>query len=497
MENIEEKFKIMKFFDDARWQNKNYYELNYCKQYIKNKKDTKEVLNKKMLLHWITYIAERGSDYRPIWDKGGYVYSYYLTDYFLGKELSEIFYPNGDYLKEFEKKDGKEKYKWCAKIKDDKQDSGTYNRLKKWLSKEEKEQKEVYYISRYNVDDYINTVLTLSALKNLESDSFQYNFLKYIKEFADKSAKIYDNKKQALLTDKVSKEEFVIKGIALGLYCLTYDELNIEKIETIRQYKFKGISKVNSIKECHTKLFKNNKLNELTERHISNLRQIKDNDNLFCDAYYNFYIQKKHQFYNMKRVWCALRDYLKAEFEDNYFKVDFINYVFDGIEGIDFSEMLKYLELPGDVWNNNSIFSNCVFNIKDEDKDEWEKYNSFVYKNKNENNRKYTLNRLLRFYIETEEKLKKEKFSPEQFDCTFNFVPKMCDSANNHCSFCPFAKFNKENGKDKFIEDEFEKFCMGKDGKNCTIAMICCGYQTECKGKENCELRKILEVNKG
>ncbi len=492
MENLEEKFKIMKFFDDARWQNKNYYELNYCKRYIENKNDSKEVLNKKMLLHWITYIAERGSDYRPIWDKGGYVYSYYLTEYFSGKSLREIFKPNGDYLKKYEKKDEKEKYKWYAKIENDEKDSDTYNRLKKWLSTEEKDNNEAYYISRYNVDDYINAVLTLSVLKELQSNDFKYSFLQYIKDFADLSSRIYDKKKQELQTSKISKEEFIIKGIALALYCLTYDELNIDSSKTLGKYNFKGISKVKNIKECYTKLFENE---ELLERHNFNLKQLKEDDNLFFDAYYKFYMQKKHQFYNMKRVWCALRDYLKVEFEDDYFKVDFTKYVFEDIKDITISRMVKYLELPGDVWNNNSIFSNCVFNMKNEDKNEWEKYNKFIYKNKNENNRKYTLNRLLRFYIETEEKIENENFSPEQFDCTFNFVPKMCDSANNHCSFCPFAKFAKQDGKEKFDTEKFEKFCIGKKGKNCTIAMICCGYQTECKGETVCKLRKILGLN--
>ena len=67
-----------------------------------------------------------------------------------------------------------------------------------------------------------------------------------------------------------------------------------------------------------------------------------------------------------------------------------------------------------------------------------------------------------------------DDFYPEQFDITFDFVPRMCDKIL--CNVCPFGK------------DGVEHTCIPTKDKYCPVALFSCGYTAICS-EENCILK--------
>ena len=64
-------------------------------------------------------------------------------------------------------------------------------------------------------------------------------------------------------------------------------------------------------------------------------------------------------------------------------------------------------------------------------------------------------------------------FYPEQFDITFDFVPRMC--SKKLCDVCPFG------------QKGVELVCIPSEDKYCPIAFLSCGYTAKCAGeKGNC-----------
>jgi hypothetical protein len=179
---------------------------------------------------------------------------------------------------------------------------------------------------------------------------------------------------------------------------------------------------------------------------------------------------KKEKIFNQKRAWCSLRDFFKSPEFNSYFKSALLE------ENIDFEKLelfslksFQQFELPGDVWNNNSKFRNCIL------------------ENTEYENSKKSLNKILRDYFEKNKDSLGENY-PEQFDITFDFVPRMCE--NNNCDICPIGLI-KGNGK-----SEFEKICVIDTRFYCPVALTNCNYKVECFGKE-CDLIKNTMPNKG
>jgi len=148
-----------------------------------------------------------------------------------------------------------------------------------------------------------------------------------------------------------------------------------------------------------------------------------------------------------------LRDYLKSQEFSAYFKNALIQYRIqeNTINKVFSEKSYSQLELPGDVWNNNSKFRNCILS-NTEFKDS-----------------KRQLNIILRDYYASNHNI---IGYPEQFDITFNFVPRMCDLDN--CDICPIYKISKSNN--------FEKVCINDKTKYCPIALIGCNYKNMCIG---------------
>jgi hypothetical protein len=149
-----------------------------------------------------------------------------------------------------------------------------------------------------------------------------------------------------------------------------------------------------------------------------------------------------------------LRDFIKAaEFRENFKNI---------IGENKYENLIKNyegLELPGDVWNANDEFKNCFF--------------------QSETTQETNVSKFIREFYNDKPEKDKDLFAPEDFDITFDFVPRMCKKQN--CLFCPFY-FNKELSK-------LSDLCHQQKGKTCPILLMSCGYVYKCDG--SCPIQSI------
>jgi hypothetical protein len=164
-------------------------------------------------------------------------------------------------------------------------------------------------------------------------------------------------------------------------------------------------------------------------------------------------------------MWCALRDYIKSP--------EFCKHVVEGFKEINKNDLIKVwldldpsdLELPGDVWNNNVKFRNCLFG-KIFDDIKLEEFRSLFKKMK----APVFIRGIYDVYKDEMDYL--EMGYPEMFDVTFDFVPRMCEK-----EMCDFCIFNKEN--------KITELCTQDESKYCPVLLVSCGYKCKCK-KEDC-----------
>jgi len=124
---------------------------------------------------------------------------------------------------------------------------------------------------------------------------------------------------------------------------------------------------------------------------------------------------------------------------------------------------MDQIELPGDVWNNSPLFrNNLLANVLDIDS---------VPKG-------WGMPKIIReLYSQLKNKEEINDFYPEQFDVTFDFVPRMCNK--KLCNVCPFG----QNG--------VESICIPTPNKYCPVALLTSGYITRCVGdQDECILKK-------
>ncbi len=169
-----------------------------------------------------------------------------------------------------------------------------------------------------------------------------------------------------------------------------------------------------------------------------------------------------------KRLWCCIRDYKKGIYHQIF--CDAIKEVASN-NAVDLINKwnnltMDQIELPGDVWNNSPLFRDNLFaNVID--------IGSIP--------KTLSMPDIVR---ELYDQLKGNKdindFYPEQFDITFDFVPRMCNKGL--CNVCPFGK------------DGIKYTCIPTKDKYCPIAFFSCGYITKCS-EENCILKE--DISKG
>lgn len=164
-----------------------------------------------------------------------------------------------------------------------------------------------------------------------------------------------------------------------------------------------------------------------------------------------------------KRLWCCIRDYKKGLYHQIF------NSAIKEVAPEDAEELIRkwknlpmnQIELPGDVWNNSPLFRDNLFaNVIDIDS---------IPKT-------WGMPDVVReLYDQLKGNKEVNDIYPEQFDITFDFVPRMCNK--KLCNVCPFGK------------DGVEYTCIPTKDKYCPIALFSCGYIAKCS-VENCILKE-------
>ncbi|HOA46309.1 MAG: hypothetical protein KBB61_04555 [Paludibacteraceae bacterium] len=394
-------FQIISFYDKARWSStSNYNSINFYKKDLSN--DTK------LLTHWLCYISDRQMAFERIWEIGGFVFSELADKY---KETRDLNLLNPNCSNSFIKGNGEKGYTFISNSKVD-----GNSILKKSYGYDKKD--IVKFTPRYYPSDYYSILFTFDILRE-----YNFSLTNYI----------------AVQINKYREKDDLIQRVLFSLYLLSYFE--IKQPSKIDIADFDGNLKISKCRAEKVKLIL---------------------DKNFEKEFENF---KKDTMFYQKRAWCSLRDFFKSPEINPYFKSALTE------ENIDFEKLdlfslksFQQFELPGDVWNNNSKFRNCIL-----ENTEFEKS-------------KKSLNIILREYFDNNKNDLGSSY-PEQFDITFDFVPRMCK--NNNCDICPIGLI-KGNEKSK----NFEKTCIINKRYYCPVALTNCNYKIKCFGKE-CDLLKI------
>lgn len=189
--------------------------------------------------------------------------------------------------------------------------------------------------------------------------------------------------------------------------------------------------------------------------------QIINGGNKFEQTYTTFRANSTDK---KKRLWCSIRDYKKGLY-NTIFNEAIREVAGNQAEGLIIlwnNLPMNQIELPGDVWNNSPLFKDNLFaSVLDM---------SSISKS-------WSMPRIIReLYkgFQTEDTI---LFYPEQFDITFDFVPRMC--SKKLCDVCPFS----QNG--------VEQICAPNSDKLCPVALVSCGYLSKCVGENTtCIIRE-------
>ncbi|MBW6534675.1 MAG: hypothetical protein K0B11_06675 [Mariniphaga sp.] len=402
---LKEIFQIISFYDKVRWNSiSNYNLINFYKTDLSD--DTK------LLTHWLCYISDRQMAFERIWEVGGFVFSELSNNF---KENGDLNLLNPNHPNSFIKKNEKGGYTFISNSIVD-----GNSILKKSYGYNETDMVE--FTPRYYPSDYYSILFTFDILRE-----YNFSLTNYI----------------AVQINKYRENDDLIQRVLFSLYLLTYFEIGQPSKTNIADFDGNIKKSKNRAKKVKAILIDS-----------------------FEKEFMNF---KKDIIFNQKRAWCSLRDFFKSPEFNSYFKSALRE------ENIDFEELelfslrsFQQFELPGDVWNNNSKFRNCIL-----ENTEYEKS-------------KKSLNKILRDYFEKSKDYLGNTY-PEQFDITFDFVPRMCE--NNNCDICPIGLIK---GNEK---SDFEKTCVIDTKYYCPVALTNCNYKIECNGKE-CDLLKNTMPNK-
>lgn len=408
---IQEQFEIVNFLDGCRWDNSvnnNYGLINYSRDDLSN--------DLKLLTHWISYITDRQMKFEIIWDVGGFVFSDMLYKYKQLNSGMKVLNPENEISNFIRTKNGEFLFISSSIVADSPTKHGK-ELLNKYRFKDED---RVTFISRFYPADYVSMFYTMHTLKEFNKDFITY-IIKAFESIGDISS------------------EYLIKVFAYTLYILTYEDIGQPSKDDLDY----------------------NELMKKAKTRTSRIIELLNNGNLLKKKIEVFY--KNGVQYKIKRIWCCIRDYIKSnEFGTKCLKSELAKRNVDKtiIKNLFSNDAKATVELPGDVWNNNSIFRNCLLkNIELTEKE-----------------RKMNFNKLLR--LKYQEYCIKVGY-PEQFDVTFDFVLRMCEK--NNCDICPFNISAKKNN--------IEKICVNNKNKYCTVAQICCNYKCMCK-PEKCAILK-------
>ncbi|NMA45889.1 MAG: hypothetical protein GX945_04940 [Lentisphaerae bacterium] len=425
--DINDKFKFMAFLDKARWCGSGI-EANYNFANLANKNADG---NQKILTHFIGYITDRQTPFEVVFEQLDYIFSQMLHDFCdNGLSVDELLDPDKP-TTYFKKKPTN-----GSKSGDEKPAAYTFVSHKQPaadsqyedITRELREDDDAifYATSRFYPTDYNAIRITLEILSDgVGNTKFARSILEFMKWA------IGDDPKQAGL-ERLLYALWLLGYADLGSWAAkkgqkqpwifdTKNRLAVfeKKIKHLKEFKAEGLES-----EFYKKNFARND------------SSIKNNDR-----------------FSSKRLMCFVRDMLKFKPYAEILKGTIGEPAFDSL----YLQMPDVLELPGDVWNNNDRFQKCLYNGESPKG----KPNIAIRK----------------LYAKLCKKHGKENVRcyPEQFDCTFSFVPKMCKSVNReNCAFCPL---NNKLESPRIPDD----FCHRIGEKFCPFLLFSCGFKARCK----------------
>lgn len=409
-------FGITDFIDKARWEGTDSESLiNYAPVNLSD--------DDKILVHWLCYITDRQTAYERIWDVGGFIFSQLVQDVVERKHLNILdpsnklsyFIPTKSHPDFYRHKLKEKGYLFVSKIP-----GGDNQRLREYSFTQDD---IPFFIPRYYPADY---KAILNTLKVLESHGF--SLTRFIKSVIEKN-----------IVDLNSKDS--VRKLVFSLYLLTYYDTGQPKAGDIDFRTF---------------------LSEATSR-AAKIESVLSDPKEFLREFKSFL---ENNMYGQKRAWCALRDYIKSPEFSKCFSNALKAAGYKETAKLQSKELLTQLELPGDVWNNNPKFRNCILQGTGHEKSE------------------ESLNLLLRQIYEEE---KPPVGYPEQFDISFDLAQRMCEP--EECTICPYGVLNGE-------ATELNKVCIRHHGYFCPVILVSCGYKMECN-PDKCEIIEAATDTEG
>jgi hypothetical protein len=442
-EKIKKKFgeicEIVKWLDEARWCDENQEKEGIIHNGIYHelmKEDKKDKKGRAILVHWLCYITDYQKPFEEVWYRGGQIFS----------ELVRLFYDSNDEKEFFIKL---LKYK----VGENKREDEAIPPFKSI------EKENVSYAPRY-WDAVYGIFRTLYYLKTRKT-----NMVEIIQDSIDSDSEIQDN----------------VNSLARTLYKISYWQIG----------KAKSSKKEEKPVNCAIKKYWRDKsgdfkgLREQMEQNISSIENDWGEEKRFSN----------------KRLWAALRDYFKPNAPYNKMLVNSITNkkVKEYLEKYG-KKFMEHFEFPGDIWNRR-FGDRLIRPIAEAYKDEaWIKEDgALVYKKdkgemgllRDDLNFPKLIRKLYKNILWKDGNYAREQYYPEQMDISFEFMPNLCAKATIAARICreccPFGIGSIDN---------LSKFCHGEEDKYCSVALYTCGYRCKCNGKENCELRKVINERK-
>ena len=446
LRSFNEKFQFMRFLDYGRWhgEKNNYYSINMA-----NKNAPGEDV---LLTHFLGYITNRQTPFEMIFERLDYIFSQMVRDFSDGASVDQLLSPehsiaeNGSNMSYFVKKNSKAKNKKMNHEVEEDKDTDVYafvSHRKTYNGKEYKSSDSVlektteslfeenngffYAASRFYPTDYVAIYSVLHILEK----RFEKKFFSFIKWAIG--------------------QDCSLERLLYALWVIGYKDVGQWKAEDI---KF-GITNLKEYKELLRA-----KETALDDLDINGLNSSQYMDNFSRDRKTSFRFKSK-------RVFCYVRDLLKYKSCADLFRRGIGESVFLELS----SQIPAYLELPGDVWNNNKTFQKCL-----------------DISNERLGGKKDTPNiRVRNIYEQLCKAFGEDNVGcyPEQFDCTFDFVRRMCNAiGQTNCIFCPLYQDNH------FLIPK--ELCYCNEDGFCPFLLFAVGYKVKCiKMKDVCPNWKI------
>ena len=394
-----EKVKLLKIWEIIHWLDRARWNPHEAKKVIIPGPIFENLTNsQKILVHWILYITDQQRPYADVWIKGGPIFAEIISNY------RQKVRPSLELLKDFSSPNNGGAV-------------DVFSSKRQLIGG-----KTIRYTPRYGMH-ILSIARTLYLLESFERDIIKF---------------LHDNWDFINSARNEFRGDNHVSRIAFLLYILSYADIT------------RGIVSFHKDER---------KLKSNLKNYGDRVRKLLSDKN---DLTFEFKKWSKGKKYH-KRLWAALRDYLKpgspfckyfkGAIEDRGFK-DLKNFLAHNQ-----SNILRSLEIPGDIWNLrflDKIFRGLIISPVELR----ERYEDLKDSN-----------------------LVRDRFYPEQFDVSFSFSQYMCDELMEE--YCPF----KANSR-------IREYCLVSLGitsgkKLCPVAMITCGFEYYCQ-TENCPIKEGL-----